>query len=79
MTIVVRYFAVLRDLRGLSQETLDTRAVNPVQLYRELSENHDFPLTEGQIRFAVNGSYVEPTKTLKDGDVVAFIPPVAGG
>ncbi len=79
MKVHVRYFAVLRDQRKLAQETLETRAVNPGQLYDELCVAHGFTLTHNQVRFAINGSYVEPTTLLNDGDEVVFLPPVAGG
>ncbi len=79
MTVTVRYFAVLRDHRGVPQESVDTRAPNVGQLYLELGESHSFPLSATQVRFAVNGSYVPSDHVLKDGDEVVFIPPVAGG
>lgn len=79
MKVHVRYFAVLRDQRNLAQETLETKAANPGQLYDELCVSHGFTLTQSQVRFAINGSYVEPTDLLNDGDEVVFLPPVAGG
>ncbi len=79
VTVTVRYFAALRDYRGLSQEPVVSPASDPMRLYLHLSAKHGFPLAVEQIRFVVNGSYVEPTKELLDGDEVVFIPPVAGG
>ena len=79
MTLTVRYFASLRDQRGVSQETLETHATSPLQLYLSLSEEHRFPLSPLQVRDVVNGSYVNPSERLHAGDEVVFIPPVAGG
>src|SRR4051812_50012088 len=31
------------------------------------------------VRFAVNGDYADPTRSLADGDELACIPPVSGG
>lgn len=79
MKITVRYFAALRDQRGASHEILVDPQPTPAALYAELQGQHRFSLTPAQVRFAVNGQYVEPTHNLKDGDEVVFIPPVAGG
>lgn len=75
----MRYFAALRDHRGISTEFLETSATNPQALYLDLCARYDFPLTVEQTRFVVNGSYVEPTHVFAEGDEVVFIPPVAGG
>ncbi len=79
MIITVRYFAALRDHRGISSETLDTSAASPLSLFLELSKAHSFPIAANQTRFVVNGSYVESSHPLQEGDEVVFIPPVAGG
>jgi molybdopterin synthase sulfur carrier subunit len=79
MKITVRYFASLRDQRGVSQETLTTQATEPSLLYNELSHEYGFTLSSSQVRYVVNGAYVEPTEKLCEGYEVVFIPPVAGG
>lgn len=79
MTLTVRYFASLRDHRGVSQETLETPPTSVLQLYLSLNEKHQFPLSPAQVRYVVNGAYVDPSETLQSGDEVVFIPPVAGG
>ena len=46
-------------------------------LWSQLSSGHDALPT--QILFAVNQEYVHADYQLKDGDEVAFFPPVTGG
>lgn len=79
MKIAVRYFAALREQRGLSSEELETNAVTPEALYQELRGRHKFSLGDSQVRFAVHGEYVGAGHTLQEGDEVVFVPPVAGG
>lgn len=78
-TITVQYFAILREQRGLSQETLTTAAATPAALYEELRTRHPFTLPGDRVRAAVNDAFVAAEAPLRDGDRVVFIPPVAGG
>ena len=78
-TISVHYFAILREQRGASQETLATAAGTPAALYEELRARHGFTLPGDRVRAAVNDAFVAPEAPLRDGDRVVFIPPVAGG
>lgn len=75
----VQYFAILREQRGLTEETLATAAATPGELYDELRARHRFTLPRERIRAAVNDEFAAPTAPLRDGDRVVFIPPVAGG
>lgn len=75
----VQYFAILREQRGLTEETLATAAATPAALYDELRARHRFTLPGERIRAAVNDEFVAATTPLRDGDRVVFIPPVAGG
>ena len=79
LTLHVQYFAILREQRGLTQETLATAATSPAALYDELRTRHAFTLPADRIRAAVNDEFVPATAPLRDGDRVVFIPPVAGG
>lgn len=78
-TISVQYFAILREQRGLSHEQLSTPATTPGEIYDELRTKHGFSLPLDRIRAAVNGDFVDSGSTVKDGDEIVFIPPVAGG
>jgi len=77
--VKVCYFAVLRELRGISEESLDTSAETVEQLYDELAVTHNFTLNKEIIKVAINDSFVPWNTTLNPDDTVVFIPPVAGG
>ncbi len=77
--LTIRYFAILREQRGLTEETLTTTAATPTALYDELQARHHFTLPADRVRAAVNDEFVAATASLRDGDRVVFIPPVAGG
>ncbi len=77
--ITVQYFAILREQRGVAQEQLTTTATTPAALYEELRARHHFTLPVDRIRAAVNDTFVAGASTLRDGDRIVFIPPVAGG
>ena len=81
MRVRLLYFAVLRDIAGKSEESLDlpdgTRAQ---EIWDRLRSRHDqLAAYEKPPMTAVNESYVPADQLLRDGDEVAFIPPVAGG
>lgn len=79
MTLKIQYFALLREQRGAQEETLETVAATPAELYEELRASHAFTLPGDRVRAAVNGDFVTADAALKSGDTVVFIPPVAGG
>jgi len=78
-TIHVQYFALLREQRGLTRETLVTTAATAAALYDELRARHPFTLAAEHLRVAVNDEFAPWTAPLRDGDSLVFIPPVAGG
>ena len=78
-TIHLQYYALLREERGLSQETITTTAQTAKELYQELRNRYHFRLEIEQLRAAINGEFKDWTTPLKTGDQVVFIPPVAGG
>lgn len=79
MKIGVRYFAALRDQRGLGHEVLDLDSPTPSSIFESLRTEYSFSLAESQVRYAVNGSYVEGSVLLQEGDELVIVPPVAGG
>ena len=79
ITVHVQYFAILREQRGLSAETLTTSAPSLTALYDELGARHKFTLPADRIRAAVNDAFVPSSAPLREGDRIVFIPPVAGG
>ncbi|MEO0973322.1 MAG: MoaD/ThiS family protein [Pseudomonadota bacterium] len=77
--IRVEYFAVLREQRGASDETVQTEASSVADLYAELAERHSLSTPRDTLRVAINEAFSDWQSPLADGDVVVFIPPVAGG
>lgn len=77
--VKLRYFALLREQRGLESETLETAAVTPRELYREVAAAHGFTLHEDRVGVAINDAFGSWDRPLAANDTVVFIPPVAGG
>ena len=82
MTIVVLYFAAVRELLGKTEETLslspgpwtiDGLAKHLVERYPALGPHL------GSVRFALNEDFVNGSATVAEGDRVALLPPVSGG
>jgi len=81
MRVTVRLFARLRDITGtaeLARPVDENATVRTVWdgLVREFPELDAY---ERSISTAVNADYARMTDRLKDGDEVAFLPPVSGG
>jgi molybdopterin converting factor subunit 1 len=76
--IRIEYFAVLREHVGRAREDLNTTATTVGELYAELDQRYAFPAL-GRVKVAVNDEFQDWTAPLRDGDLVVFIPPVAGG
>lgn len=77
--IHVQYFAILREQAGRRDESVQTAARTPDELFRELSNRHHFTLQPAMLKVAVNAEFRDWSHPLASGDVVVFIPPVAGG
>lgn len=79
MKVNVRYFAVLRDRRGVDFETVETSAISASEFAALLIDQHNLGLPPSLVRVAINGAFVSDEVQLNDGDEVVLIPPVAGG
>lgn len=79
MKVTLLYFASLRDAAGCAQEEVAGDARDPRTLYAEAATRHGFKMPLERVRVAVNGAFAAQDCTLKDGDEVAFLPPVSGG
>jgi molybdopterin converting factor subunit 1 len=82
IAIEVLYFAATRDLAGTDRERLELPA--HVTTIAALSDHLETlrPALAGRlgaVRFARNEEFARSGDALTDGDVVALIPPVAGG
>ena len=78
-TIHLQYYAVLREQRGCHEETIETFASTPSELYKELQKKYKLSLSENILRIAINDEFKDWNTLLRAGDSVVFIPPVAGG
>lgn len=77
MSITVKYFASIRELLGRSNDTLDAdQSQTPHAIWQRL--HGDRPLPDN-VLVAVNMEYVGIDHQVRDGDEVAFFPPVTGG
>jgi molybdopterin-guanine dinucleotide biosynthesis protein A len=79
MRLRIQYYALMREQAGRSEETLETSAVTPADLYQELVARYGFTLSRDQLKVAVNSEFSDWGRKLTVGDAVVFIPPVAGG
>ena len=77
--IQIRYYAILREQAGKSDEALSTEAATPAAVFAELRKRYPFTLDIPQLKVAINAEFRDWQTPLKDGDSLVFIPPVAGG
>ena len=78
--ITVLYFAALREQAGKEQEKLCiAEGSTAAELYGRLAQQYGFTLPQERVRPAVNHVFGTWQQPLAANDIVAFIPPVAGG
>jgi molybdopterin converting factor subunit 1 len=81
MIVHVKLFAIVRELAGAADVTLELASGATVDdARRELARSIPAlaPWME-RVAFAVNASYAPPQAALSDNDELAIIPPVSGG
>ena len=78
VTVHLKYFAMLREVRACDEETLTVaEGMTAEHLYEQL-----FPVQHMDglpVSFAINQQYAKPSAVLADQDEVVFLPPVGGG
>jgi molybdopterin synthase sulfur carrier subunit len=81
MRVTVRLFARLRDLAGTGELVRDVPSSSTAQVvWNDLVlEWPGLREYEKTISVAVNAEYSRMTADVRDGDEVAFMPPVSGG
>jgi len=81
MKVRVQLFAAYREAVGRGEMNLEVEgAFSPLDLWRRLVKEHPPLRAFGpSLLVAVNGEYASLDRPLKEGDEVAFIPPVSGG
>ena len=77
MAIQIKYFASLRDRLGRAEDRLQSDNVATIRdVWHTLWPDTPMP---ANVLAAVNQEYAELDEPVKDGDEVAFFPPVTGG
>ena len=82
MSVRVLYFAGLREAFGCAGESIELPTdVSTVAALRDLlvGQGRDKLASVKNLRCAVNQEMAGPDVAIKDGDEVAFFPPVTGG
>ena len=82
MSVRVLYFAGLREAFGCAGDSIDLPAeVTTVAALRDLlvGQGREKLASAKNLRCAVNQEMAGPEVAIKDGDEVAFFPPVTGG
>lgn len=77
--IKIKYFAALREMTGIDEESVETKAATPKELLLALKEKYPITLDYDLLKVAINEEYSSFESELSNGDTVVFIPPVAGG
>ena len=81
MTIRLLLFAAVRDIVGHGEMSLElAEGTTAAEVWSRLRSEHPrLAPYEAPPMVAINQTYAAPSTTLRDGDEVAFIPPVSGG
>ncbi len=81
MQVRVLYFGMLRDLAGQSVDNIDLPDGSTLDDAFERCKQSVPALARfaGSIAMSVNQEYASPQTPLKQGDEIAFLPPVSGG
>lgn len=80
--IKVLFFAQIKELVGIDSIDVDAEFATANDLRESLMNRGDkwqLALESGKLLVAVNQTICSLETTLKDGDEVAFFPPVTGG
>ena len=82
MSVNILYFASLREAFGTAGETVELPAgVATVGQLRDwlVGQGRDALTTAKNLRCAVNQDMAKADAPIRDGDEIAFFPPVTGG
>lgn len=76
MTVTVRYFASLREAIGRANDQLELAGATTVgDVWQRVRPASTVP----RVLVAVNQQHADFSAPVRDGDEVAFFPPVTGG
>jgi molybdopterin synthase sulfur carrier subunit len=79
--VKVLYFGQAREAAGTGEEDMSLPGTSSVEklVAQSVSSHKGLRALSGSMRVAVNEEIAGGGDRLEDGDVVAFLPPVAGG
>ncbi|SVB12989.1 uncharacterized protein METZ01_LOCUS165843 [marine metagenome] len=78
MQVSVKYFASLRELMGESSVFIDIDKESSIDdVWQHVTKNKKIELDN--VMATVNMEYVKSSYVIRDGDEIAFFPPVTGG
>jgi len=78
MQVTIKYFASLRELMGESSRIIDIDEKSSVDdIWRLLTDSKQIKFDN--VMATINMEYVKKDKKPKEGDEIAFFPPVTGG
>lgn len=79
MKVDLKFFASFRLLTGTAGTELEIpEGTTTDDLWELINKKYD-GFNEKTVLYAVNGEYVENNARIKEGDTIAFFPPVSGG
>ena len=80
MTITLKYFGLLADITQLKEEqfTFDEETISVSALKSKIESSYQ-DMQNTTYTIAVNQAMSSLQSTIKDKDVIAFLPPFAGG
>ncbi|MES5864408.1 molybdopterin converting factor subunit 1 [Bacillus wiedmannii] len=76
--IRVLLFAHLQEEAGTSELQIEKENITVAELKAVVAREYNVPVS-APIMVAINEEYANEDDTIRDGDVVALIPPVSGG
>ena len=81
MSVRVLFFASLADIAGIRETTIDAADAKDVgSVFNRFAA--EFPALgkyRSSVLFALNSEFARPASPVRDGDEIAFFPPVSGG
>ena len=78
MQVSVKYFASLRELMGESSVFIDIDKESSVDdVWQHVTKDKKIEIDN--VMATVNMEYVKSSYVIRDGDEIAFFPPVTGG
>ena len=79
MKLTIQYFAQLSETAGVAAETIHSASADLAEIYAALQKRHGFGFPQSALKPVCNDALVGWTHTVREGDVIAFLPPFSGG